>query len=473
MKTPFLAFFLLLGVNLIAQYSIPVKVQHAVSGNSLAFANLQSVNSGAGASTDLSGRATISLSELPDRIKCSFIGFQESETLVSSLPADTLIISLEPVIVALQEVEVVARQQSSTGKEMIQEAIRQIKHNYPREEGNARLFYRELVREEGRAILVNEALADLHYTGYPQRNYVRRSWKAYWDDRSFQKRYRSNRECNQFVLIGMAQFFKYYNTLDDQCRITAARKSDNWSVDGRMPIINGGMLDLTAADKVKYLSDFFDPHLIDEYRFEREGAVLLNDEICLVVRFQPKSYHKTVHQPWNKKMQFPIFSGAIYISQDDFAIARFECQLAAAARTESYQLTDPWQIYPSAMSMTVDYERGSDEKWMLSSVETRQFFEANSSSKWVFDKEYECVRSLLVLDRSNQENTAFSDRDERLLKDVFQSNLRDFPVPYKEEDWSHLQEHPLFPPLSESDRMNLEQQSPLSKQYLNYDLSAN
>ena len=323
-KYTFILLFFLLSTSLFSQQKLYVKVINASTNQSLAFANVFLTNNQRGDATDLDGLAEIELQKdfkKDDLLKCSYVGFRDSTLEVQLHAGDTLLVRLQQEAIPLETVEVTSKFNSSTGKELVRQAIKNIKRNYVDKTSLLDAFYRESVYENEQCVLINEARAQLEYTRYPQKGFTKKSWRLYWKDKSGYGK-RAKRKCKTFVHFGHPQFFKYYNTAADKCRIIAARKSQNWSKECKFPFILGGPLALSAADKVKYQADFLDPKLIAKYDYQRDGAVLIDDQICLVVRFKPQFTLKSVHQPWDKKIEFALFSGTLYINMEDFAIVK-------------------------------------------------------------------------------------------------------------------------------------------------------
>ena len=202
----------------------------------------------------------------------------------------SLLIKLNPSYIPLDEVTVSSVSMNYSGKELIKLAIKNIKKNYESEKTSLNFFYREKVKQNDTIILANESLGVIQYTKYPQKNYVRKSWRAYWDENFADNNQPRNPTCKKYIAFGTPQFFKYYNTLHDHCYVTNFRKSDPQLVEQIYPSVKGGPLALTSIDKVKYLADFLDPSLQDEYEFVRKEATYIDGTLCIAVGFKPVSY---------------------------------------------------------------------------------------------------------------------------------------------------------------------------------------
>lgn len=295
------------------------------------------------------------------------------------------------------------------------------------------------------------------YTRYPQKGYARKSWRAYWNDVQEVKGSKA-----KLLYIGTPQFFKYYNSVNDKCYVLAKRTSDNLSDHYIRSIISGGPLALTAVDKVKYLADFFDKKLLRKYDYHRKEAVMIDSTLCIAVAFKPVSVLKNVGQPWNKKVEFPLYSGTIYISRSDFSIVKFECQFARNNRTTSYIINEPWQIFPGEIALEVNYKKRPSGKWFLDKVKTKQSFAANSSMKWFIPENYICTREFFVT-RINPDHIKIPENTP-LLRDINNAQLRTFTAAFNSAAWAEFDQEGKFS-LTKKERDALEMEVSLEKQF--------
>lgn len=468
MKILFLLCSIFWSISLSGQNAFHIKILDANSNKGLAFANVFLEKNQKGDASDLRGVAVLELAQPfleNDRLHCSYIGFRDTLIEINlSQIKDTFIIKLQPEFVALKEVEVIAKPNTATGEELIRGAIKKIKSNYINTPSHLDIFYREQVYENEKCILLQEALANLHYSKYPQKNFTKKSWRQFWQD-DFKNKFLSKNICKQIAYFGHAQFFKYYNSIEDQCEIETIRKSQQWTKEEIDILIYGGPLGITSADKVKYQTDFLDPKLIHKYQYDRAEATYVNDVACIAVRFKPKLSLKTLHQRWDKKMEHAIFSGTVYIALQDFAIVKFECQFAKSNRFDGYKLLSSWQVFPSINSVEVNYTQNDDLKWHLQSIKTRQLLKRNSSTKWIFDKDYDCIRELVVNQLKTENVASFDDAHPALLKDMKKASLKDFPIPYQAEIWEAFEKSGQYPTLKIEDLTSLQEEKLLEKQF--------
>ncbi len=464
--TPLL--LLILPLVTFGQKQLIFHVFDANSKDDLAFANVFLEKNKIGDATDLKGLAKLEIHcQLIniDIVKCTYVGYEDKFIEVNLSEIDTVKISLKPKHIILEEVVVTENNESLTGKELVKAAIKNIKKNYVEKPSNLKAFYREKLVENDKCIEINEALCTFYYTKYPQKGYVKKSFRNYWSN-EFRDDHPSRGKVNGILLaLGTPQFYKYYNTISDKCYIQTSAISDNLSEHSLNTWITGGPLSLTAIDKVKYLADFLDPKLINQYQYFRKDATYIDNVLCIAVSFKPKILLKSVFQSWNKKVHFPLYSGTIFISTKDFAIVKFESQFSPIARIRNDQLTEPWQIFPKSVIISVDYKRNLANKWYLKSVRTEQVIDRNSSLKWKIPENYNCVRELVITDIIMDNPQNFDNSNKSLFKDMNSAVLRNFRSSYNQELWQAFKTKGHYPTLSVTELEDLEKENSLDYQF--------
>ena len=452
-----------------AQQLLRIRVTDAATLQPIAFANVYLRKARVGDVTDLAGRVNLPFPVAQgeaDTIEISFIGYVTRQIPFPPTNDTELAVSLESSRVILPEIEVRSAVRQMNGEELIATALERIADNYPSVHHQREGLYRELIYENQRCAWLNEALINLHYAPYPQKSYARKAWKAYWDDNFYDqwlpfRRYRKN------LVAGHPQFFKYYNCTEDLVYIVNSRKSDNWIEEQLEPQLWSGPLGLTAADKVKFEADFLDPKLSEAYEYQRGAAVMVEQTVCIAVHFKPKVLPEKIHHMWQDKVDFALFSGTVYLSAEDLAIVRIECQFAHGKKMERYQVSDPWQIYPERIVVEVSYAQQDLQGWSLRQVSIEQYLLGKSSEKWPFSNDYTIKRELHL--RPLPQNTVTPPKESIPLQDIHQSNLRDLPVPYQAQAWQEWFRRGNYPQLTLKDKEALERLTPLEQQFIQFD----
>ncbi|MEM8525850.1 MAG: prolyl oligopeptidase family serine peptidase [Bacteroidota bacterium] len=439
---------------LCAQHQLQIKLIDQQSAAPLAYANVYLKNNKIGNSTDLDGLLQLNLKKgsVPmDTLVCSYVGYRDTSIIVDLRVNQELTIALQSNVVALNEVLVQATAADLNVKKILRKSLKNVKKNYSQQPNILSGFYRELVKEDERYIQLNEAFFELYYTSYPQKRYARKGWNAYYETYATADHYPSDKR----VIFTKAQYQKYWNTIKDQCKVISARASEDWSEDDVEIVPENGPLDLTAIDKVKYQSDFLDLKLTNKYVYSKIGAAYINDEPCYIISFKPKKLKFTQSQDQGKKVKIPIYSGKLYISMNDFAVARFECQLTEGALPP----TRYRRVIPATIALSCDYQK-EENQWFLKEITSEQIL--NKKTYFKIKKPKMLKRTLSIQQIKKDDIAPFPYDFETTFIDRRVGNLRYFPVQYDSVFWKNPED---YLPLPNKVKKDLGKGKPLEQQF--------
>lgn len=444
--------------QLVAQQQITIQVIDAETRQNIEFANVFLERNDIGNISDKDGKVIFDLPKKyysKDIVQCSFIGYS---TIQKNIDLDTIssviIIALNFSSMEMATVEVNASAATLTGREIIKKAIKNIKNNYQQNTNFKEAFYRESSYENENFIELNEAVVQLQSNRYPQRNYVRHGFRQYYKGdfvSPILPRYEG------LIVSTNPQYFKYYVGKKESCRVVEARLSENQSLQRRSIFTGAGPLALMALDKVKYQADFLDKRLLEDYDYKKIKVVIMDNEPCYIIRFYPKSSHKNVHQPWNKKMKFAIYSGNLYVRLSDFTIVKYECQLAEKALIDNYK-KQGWQLFPFKNEVEVTYQQAENGKWELAEVSTFQLLKPRKNGK--FKGEFQLKRQLIMTKSIEK-----MDETKSVFEDVSGATIRNFPLNYDADFWKKYEQTNNYPKLKLTELKELEKYKPLAIQF--------
>ncbi len=464
MKNLLLFLFVLLSYHTFAQREIFVQVTDEDSGDILPFANVYLQKNNIGSIVDASGIAQLNLSAsyfYKDSLRCSFVGYRDTSIYVDLFKKTHFDVHLKPDFIQIQEVDIRGKLSKISAIEIIKKARKKIKNNYYKKPINLDAFYRELIYQNDTCVLLQEAIVKLYYTGYPQKRYVRKSFRKYYGDSYY------FRHSGGSLYFGLPQYFKYYNTTKDEAKIIVCRISD-YQGEGRIPSPNGGPLAMTALDKVKYLSDILDRRLRKKYVFKKTGAVYIGDRICYTINYFPKA-PELVYQPWNRKMKYAVYEGTIFVDIEDFSIVRLTARFAKNTKLGIYKNKERCRQFPDVNDLEIDYER-IGKKMVVKRILTEQVLMPSRDTKGrclVIPHRYKCTRELIVNNVKLDSVQHFDKSDPTLLKDIQYANLRDFPTGYNSEIWAEYEKGDSYKSLTNSEIDQLEKNRKLEKQFEN------
>ena len=393
-----------------------------------------------------------------DTIMVSYIGHELFKKAVFITGENTMLdIVLTQNAKELSEVKIIALK-SYPPDEIVKKAIKYQKENYIQDYTLSKGFYRETVKEEDKWIVLNEAVIDLKYSPYPQKNFQKRALHVGY----FKYDKLPLNILGSSVFRHLHRFVDFIPIGRDQVKIVSSRVSLNQTVNGIEASPIGGPGDLIALDKLKYLYDFLDPEIMDKYSYKSKGQINYNGELCYLIDFFPKEkINQMVNFGPNYKMHFPIFLGRIYISGKTFAILNMEFELSDDLnfRASFINVVET----PFFLKCKVAYKQFNG-KWMINSVETEQRRSELSGKKKV---NYTCFRSLKLED-PKYEKVKFKRESIAYITKSFQ--LRYFDNKYDENFWKEYEKTANYPPIPKAVLSDLEKETSLEKQFLSLNL---
>ena len=254
-----------------------------------------------------------------EAIVVSHIGYRSKRIAVDNVSADNLKIRLEPKVIQLREVLVMA----DKPRELVIAAIRKIPQNYSLMPELYRCFYRETAMKRQHFICVAEGVVDMYKTSYKQGS------------------------TSDKVAISKGR------------RLLSPKRSDTLSVK-----VLGGPLAPVQLDVVKNTWLLLNEQELGYYDLKMEMPTFIADRMQYVVSLKPK-----VH------MEYPLYSGTLYIDQATLAFTHAELSLDMSDRkkaTEMMLIRKPLGVRfkPRELSLLVDYRQGADGLTRISYIRT-------------------------------------------------------------------------------------------------------
>jgi hypothetical protein len=212
----------------------------------------------------------------------------------------------------------------------------------------------------------------------------------------------------------------YTNMQADQVKIYKGRKGSNVKkADTLMVQLQGGPNVLLLLDIVKNtdLSIAFDN--LNNYQFEFGPIVNIDDKMNWVITFSPN--------PYNSKEE-PLYSGKLYISQDNLAITRaeFSLDLSDEARaSNSFVRKKPAGLIfvPVSTGYLVTYKENTG-KYYLSYVRVDLKFRCDWKKR-LFKNNYTLMSEVAITDRREDQIVKFSNQEVFKTDMVFAEKVQD------------------------------------------------
>lgn len=222
----------------------------------------------------------ISKNDMQGYIILSRVGYANKKLPYKNFTDNKTTIYLTPTARTLDEVTVYG----GDAKNIVIEAMKRIGDNYPANSNMLNMFYRETIMKGSHYVGISEGIMDVFKNGYNKRTVSR--------DRVRIQRGR---------------------------RLMSQKASDTLAVK-----IQGGPLLSLYLDVVKNGDALFDDETISMYSFRHEHMVTLDDRLHYVVSFKPCM-----------TVDYPLYSGVLYIDCQSLCLARAEMSLDMSDREKA------------------------------------------------------------------------------------------------------------------------------------------
>ena len=340
-------------------------LKDAKSGDKISFASITVPGTGIGTVSNSDGEFILKVNKSLDAeyFEVSHLGFATAKFKISELTGAQKIFFLEIQPVQLKEIPVIPKD----ARGIVEMALKNIPKNYSEVPDMMTGFYRESVMQRRDYISISEAVIDIYkapYTG------------------------------NQA----------------DQVKIFKGRKgSDVKKADTLMVQLQGGPKVLMLLDIVKNTNLGIALDTLDNYSFEFGPVVNIDDKQNWVIIFSPDIVKAE-----------PLYSGKLYISQDNMAITRAEFSLDLSNEDKAstvFVRKKPMGLVfvPTSTSYLVNYKEHKG-KYYLNYVRVDLKFRCDWKKK-LFKNNYMIMSEVAITGRSEDHIVKFSKQE------IFRQNM--------------------------------------------------
>ena len=254
--------------------------------------------------TNEDGAFTLKLSEKPEKISISHVGYKTRYLNVTKGQSENLKVRLRPATIQLREIVVV----NEDPRELVETAISKIPENYSMVPEMLKGFYRETAMKRKHYIYVAEGVEDMYKTPY---------------DRSI------NRD-RVAIVKGR--------------RLLSQKSSDTLGIK-----VMGGPVQAVLMDLVKNRDFLLNKEEMDAYRFTMGVPEYINDRQQYVIYMEPS---------WIT--EYALYHGKIYIDCERLAFTRIELELDMSDKekaTKTMLVKKPLGVKfkPRELTSVVDY----------------------------------------------------------------------------------------------------------------------
>jgi hypothetical protein len=349
-------------------------LKDAASGDKVTFAAISVPGTGIGTVSNSDGEFTLKVNTTfnAEYFEVSHLGYATATFKISEYSGTqkTLFLEIQPV--QLREIPVIPKD----ARGIVEIALKNIRKNYSEVPNMMTGFYRESVMQRRDYVSVSEAVIDIYKAPY----------------------------------TGMQS---------DQVKIFKGRKgSDVKKADTLLVQLQGGPKVLMLLDIVKNTDLGIALDTLDNYRFEFGTVVNIDNEQNWVITFSPD-----IVKPE------PLYSGKLYISQDNLAITRAEFSLDLTDQdkaSEVFVRKKPMGLVfvPISTSYLVVYKQ-QNSKYYLNYVRVYLKFQCDWKKR-LFKNNFTILSELAITGRSEDHIVKFSNQDVFRQNMVFTEKVGDF-----------------------------------------------
>ncbi len=362
----------------LSYFPVQGKIVDIRTGNPIIFASVYLAGTNIGTVSNSEGEFLLKIPLFIENrsIVISSIGYRNLELSFDELDPEFNTVRLEPSPIPIEEVTIINRD----ARELIQQALRRIPENYSQEPVMLTSFYRETIKQNRNYVAVAEAVLD----GYKS---------------------------------------SYSNLADmDRVKIFKGRKStDVKKMDTVLFKLQGGPQTMFLLDIVKNPMELFDKESMNYYVYQMGGLVNIDNRQAYVVEFDQLEH-----------IDFPLYSGKVYIGVDDLAFVGAEFRISPKKLEKATQ----YLVRKKPIGMRIDLitenylvkYRFTENRWYLNHVRTELILAVRWKRK-LFKSTYTAVSEMAVTDIDRENVTKFKYRESARRQDIFVEQIGDFEDP--------------------------------------------
>lgn len=372
-----MAFVLATGISISAQstfVTINGLLKDSKTGERISYATITVPNSGLGTVSNSDGEFTLKVANSlnAEYFEVSHLSYTTIRFKISESVGEGKVFFLEINPILLKEVPVVPKD----ARGIVEMAFKNIRKNYSGVPNIMSGFYREFIMQRRDYTSISEAVIDIY--------------KA-----------------------------PYVNVQEDQVKIFKGRKSTNVKKSDTLLVkLQGGPQVLMLLDIVKHTDLSIALDNLDNYRFEMESVVNIDDKMNWVIAFAP-----------NLVTEEPLYFGKLYVSADNYALTRAEFSLDLRDQYKAANIfvqKKPMGLAfkPTSTSYLVTYKE-QNGKYYLSYVRVDLKFLCDWKRK-VFKNYYTLVSEVAITDRREDNAARFSNQEVFKRSMIMDEKVEDF-----------------------------------------------
>ncbi len=354
--------------------TISGQLKNAKTGEKIIYATISVPNTGIGTVSNSDGEflLKVNTSLNAEYFEVSHVSYATTKFKISDAVGKDKTFFLDMKPIQLKEISIVPQDPRT----IVEMALGNISKNYCGVPNMMNGFYREYIRQRRDYLSISEAVVDIYKAPYTTRE-------------------------------------------DDKVKIYKGRMASNVKkADTLMVKLQGGPNVSLLLDIVKHTDLSITLDVLDNYQFELESMVNIDDKMNWVISFSPAL-----------EKEEPLYSGKLYIAQDNMAITRAEFSLdlkdeAKAARLFIQKKPVGLRFMPTSTSYLVTYKE-QNGKYYLNYVRVDLKFRCDWKKR-LFKNHYSVMSEIAITDRRENNILTFANQEVFKSNMVFTEKIQDF-----------------------------------------------
>ena len=324
-------------------------VVDADNNDELPFATVEAVGTNVATVTNIDGEFILKIvkGENVEKVKVSYVGYQNNTLPLYELRQEEVTIELQPSSVSLQQVTI----RPEDANALVDQILTSVEDNYGDEDYMMKGFYRETIKKGWRYVGISEAVVDIYKSPYPSD-------------------------------------FRY-----DHVKLIQGRKSaDVEKMDTVLFKLQGGPVTSLLLDVIKNPTLLFTNDHNKIYNFWVSDVLSINDRLHYVISFDQKEY-----------VSLPFYEGKLYVDMDRMALTEAQFSLnidneEEAARMFIRRKPIGMSVIPQEATYRVKYTI-QDDQWYFNYARAEARFKVDWDRK-LFNTRYTTMSEIAITDRS-------------------------------------------------------------------------
>ena len=359
-------------------------VKDRVSKKALEYVNVSAVGTNVGTITNEDGEFTLKISKTlkVSDIQLSRIGYYNSLIALKSNGVDEKTFFMAPESFVLNEVQIFSW---NNPRDLVKAAIEKVSENYPMQANMLTGFYRETVQKRRRYINISEAVIEIYKDAY-------------------------NRPVNR-----------------DQVKVLKGRKLLSPRLADTLTVkFLGGPNIPVYLDIIKNPDVLLDPEALQLYSFRMGESTSIDDRLHYTVHFEPQAI-----------VEYPLYSGTMYIERSTLALTRAEFRIDMSNKqkvTSAILKEKPvgLRFTPEEVTYVVTYKQQGGKTY-LNYMRNEIKFKCDWKRR-LFATNYEVVGETIITDRAEQNVTRIPGKETFTLR---QSLSHEVSLYQDDDFWSN------------------------------------